>query len=162
MGEAEASGNVFAERLDRLLARSPRQGGGRYTLREVADGVNRLAGERLISDTYLSQLRTGQRTNPGYRRLEGIAKFFGVDVQYFFDAEVASHTDAELDLLAQMSDAGVRDLAARASGLSEPALAAVRALIDHFRVNEGLPAVGDTSAEDPAPDSGQLSHSSPA
>jgi hypothetical protein len=48
---------------------------------------------------------------------------------------------------------GVRDLAVRASGLSEPTLAAVRALIDHFRVKD-LPAVVGAAAEDPASNSG--------
>lgn len=134
-----ASENVLAERLNALLAHSPRPGGGTYTLREVADGINAAEGERLVSVTYLSQLRTGVRSNPGFRRLQAIAAFFGVPVEYFSDSEVARRSDDELQLLGRMRDAGVRGIMLRAEGLSEEALEAVRTLMDHYRTREGLP-----------------------
>lgn len=136
---ADASGSVLAARLDTLLAHAPRPGGGTYTLREVADGINQAEGERLVSATYLSQLRTGARANPGYRRLQAIAAFFGVPVEYFSDEDVARRTDEELRLLGKMRDAGVRGIMLRAEGLSDGALEAVRTLMDHYRSREGLP-----------------------
>lgn len=146
MSEAAASEHTIADRLNRLFAETVDADGRPYSLRDVADGVNRTAGERLLSATYLSQLRLGQRTNPGHRRLRAIADFFGVDVHYFDDAAMAQRTDEELELLGSMRNPVVRDIALRAQGLSESALQAVRALMDHYRSDQGLPPTGDPPA----------------
>ena len=75
--------NVLAQRLNRLFATVHPAGRGPYTLREVADAINPEAGETIISASYLSQLRAGQRREPSHSRLVAIARFFGVDIDYF-------------------------------------------------------------------------------
>jgi len=138
-----AAANLIAKRLNHLLATVHPAGRGPYSLREVADAINEAAGTRLMSAAYLSQLRTGQRTEPSHSRLAAIAKFFGVDVRYFTDDETAQATDDQLEFLAAMRDGGVRAVAVRAAGLSDTALEAVKALIDNARRLEGLDEAGD-------------------
>ena len=57
-----SQGNVLAERLDHLFATVHPRDRRPYTLREVADAINAEAGATIISVSYLSQLRAGQRT----------------------------------------------------------------------------------------------------
>jgi transcriptional regulator with XRE-family HTH domain len=63
--------NVLAERLNYP-----------YTPCEVADAINAQAGAKIISAADLSQLRTGQSTEPSHSHLVAIARFFGVDIDY--------------------------------------------------------------------------------
>jgi transcriptional regulator with XRE-family HTH domain len=134
--------NVIAQRLDHLFATVHPAGRGPYTLREVADAINAEAGENIISAAYLSQLRTGQRAEPSHSRLAAIARFFGVEIDYFSGETAAGEADRQLEFLVAMRDAGVRSVALRASGLSEASLAAVRAVIENARRLEGLPGDG--------------------
>jgi transcriptional regulator with XRE-family HTH domain len=137
--------NVLAERLDHLFATVHPRDRKPYTLREVADAINAEAGATIISVSYLSQLRAGQRTEPSHSRLVAIARFFGVDVDYFSKDVPAEDAGQQIEFLAAMRDAGVRSVALRAHGLSEFSLAAVRAVIENARRLEHLP--------DPDPDS---------
>ena|ERR1700761_1156963 len=150
-----AAQSLIAQRLNHLFETVHPPGRGPYNLREVADAINEDAGTKLISAAYLSQLRTGQRTEPSHSRLAAIARFFGVDVQYFTDEEAARATDEQLEFLAAMRDNGVRAVAIRAAGLSDTALEAVKALIDNARRLEGLEELGDRTApeQDPAAES---------
>jgi transcriptional regulator with XRE-family HTH domain len=132
-------GNVLAERLNRLFATVHPPGGKPYTLREAADAINAEAGATIISVSYLSQLRAGQRTEPSHSRLVAIARFFGVDVDYFSSDASAEDADQQIEFLTAMRDAGVRSVALRAHGLSESSLAAVRAVIENARRLEHLP-----------------------
>lgn len=143
---------MIAERLNRLFATVHPPGRGPYLLREVADAINAEAGERVISAAYLSMLRTGQRAEPSHSRLAAIARFFGVDVDYFSDTATATATDQQLEFLAAMRDAGVRSVALRAQGLSEASLAAVRAVIENARRLEGLPDHPEGEEADGPPD----------
>ena len=133
-----AAPSLLAQRLNHLFATVHPPGRGPYILLEAVEDINDQAGTRLISAAYLSQLRTGQRTEPSHSRLAAIAKFFGVDVRYFSDDQTAQATDEQLEFLAAMRDNGVRAVAIRAAGLSETALEAVKALIDNARLLEGL------------------------
>jgi len=148
MSENTAPDSVIARRLEHLFATVHPSGRGPYGLREVADAINEDAGARIMSAAYLSQLRSGQRTEPSHSRLAAIAKFFGVDVRYFSDDETAQATDQQLEFLSAMRDTGVRAVAIRAAGLSETALQAVQALIENARRLEHLDAIdeSDTSA----------------
>ena len=131
--------NVLAQRLNRLFATVHPAGRGPWTLREVADAINSEAGETIISASYLSQLRAGQRREPSHSRLAAIARFFGVDVDYFSPEVSAEDADRQTEVLTAMRDAGVRAIALRAHGLSEPSLAAVLAVIENARRLENLP-----------------------
>jgi transcriptional regulator with XRE-family HTH domain len=92
-----------------------------------------------ISPAYLWQLRSGLKTNPTVAHLRAIAEFFGVSASYLIDAGVDEHLETQLGLLQALRDAGVRDLAMRASGLTTAALANVAAIVDHVRELEKLP-----------------------
>jgi len=151
-GQDSPRQNVIAERLDHLIATVHEPGRGPYTLREISDGVRKATGE-VVSVQYLSQLRLGQRTSPGYSKLKAVADFFGVDVRYFSDDLTAGQTDEQLEVVAAMRDANVRNLALRAAGVSEKSLKAVRALLDSVREMEGL-----EPADLPEEDSGELPH----
>jgi transcriptional regulator with XRE-family HTH domain len=131
--------NVLAQRLNHLFATVHPAARGPYTLREVADAINREAGETIISASYLSQLRAGQRREPSHSRLAAIAKFFGVGVDYFSAQVSAEDAGQQAELLTAMRDARVRAIALRAHGLSESSLAVVLAVIENARRLENLP-----------------------
>ena len=135
--------NVLADRLERLFETVHPAGRGPYSLREAAAAINATAGETIISATYLSQLRSGQRTEPSHSRLVAIARFFGVGVDYFSGAVPAEDASRQAEVAAAMRNAGIRQLALRAHGLSDSSLAAVLAVIDNARRLEHLPDPDD-------------------
>ena len=124
---------TLAQKLDRLLKTVFPEGRGPYTLREVSEGVARQeqlkreqllrAGARnvpepvVISFSYLSQLRSGTKSNPSARQLAALAHFFKVPLPYLVggDAEVDAEVDAEIALKQAVRDRSIRDLALRAS-----------------------------------------------
>jgi ESX-1-secreted protein regulator len=136
--EADLRG-VLAQRLDHLFHTVHPPDRGPYTLREAADGINQTLGSKVMSAAYLSQLRTGQRTEPSHTRLTAIARFFGVDVHYFSDDQVAERTNVQIELLGELRDSKVRGIALRTAGLSDASLDTVRAVIENARRLEGLP-----------------------
>ena len=138
-----SQGNVLADRLERLFQTVHPAGRRPYSLREAAAAINDAAGETIISATYLSQLRSGQRTEPSHSRLVAIARFFGVGVDYFSDAIRAEDASRQAEVAAAMRNAGIRQLALRAHGLSDSSLAAVLAVIDNARRLENLPDPDD-------------------
>lgn len=109
----------------------------------AADAITHKTGIS-ISAAYLWQLRTGMKTNPTVTHLRAIAQFFGVAPSYLIDPGIDPDIDAQLNLLQAMRDAGVRDLAMRASGLTPQALNSLRAMVDHARQLEQLPPVQAT------------------
>ena len=109
----------------------------------AAEAITRKTGVS-ISSAYLWQLRTGVKTNPTVTHLRAIAQFFGVSPSYLVDPGIDPDIDAQLNLLQAMRDAGVRDLAMRASGLTPQALNSLRAMVDHARQLEQLPPVQAT------------------
>lgn len=138
---------TIARRLEHLFGVVHPPGRGPYSLTEATDAINQAAGTNLISVSYLSQLRRGQRTEPSHSKLAAIAQFFGVDIQYFSDAEHARRTDEQLELLATLRDSGVLGLALRLPGLSETSLQAVRAVVENARKLEHL----DDGVDEPGP-----------
>jgi transcriptional regulator with XRE-family HTH domain len=131
--------NVLAQRLNHLFTTVHPAGRGPYTLREVADAINHEAGETIISASYLSQLRAGQRREPSHSRLVAIARFFSVDIDYFSAQVSAEDARRQTEVLTAMGDAGVRAIALRAYGLSDASIAAVLAVIENARRLENLP-----------------------
>jgi transcriptional regulator with XRE-family HTH domain len=127
----------LAEKLDRLFKAVHPRGRGEFTYREVAVGIHE-RGFASISPTYVWQLRTGQRSNPTMKHIEGLAAFFGVPVNYFFHDEVAASFDTELDLVVALRDSAIRRIALRSAGLSPESLAAIAEMIEHVRRLEGL------------------------
>ncbi len=136
--EGARPASVIAERLNRLWeAFRP---GSPPSLQEVADAVNRDAGRRVVVPQYLSMLRRGQRTEPGFTVLAALARYFGVTVDYFTaDDEAARHTEEELRLLRALRDDGVRQIALCAADLSATDLEQILGIVRRFRVADGLP-----------------------
>ncbi|MBX6766697.1 MAG: helix-turn-helix transcriptional regulator [Actinomadura rubrobrunea] len=133
---------VLARRLDGLF-RTSRPGGRRWTNDEVAAELKKINPDLRVSGAYLSALRTGKRTRPSPELLAALAKFFGVSPAYFFDSEHADRVDAQLALLDELHQAGVRSIAARAVGLPAESLETVRVLLDQIRKLHGLPPMED-------------------
>lgn len=127
--------NPLAERLDRLFDTVRRPDGKIYSLREVADGVT-ATGEP-ISHAYVGQLRKGQRSDPSLGHLRGLARFFGVPVEYFTSTQVAAEVDKELDLAAALQQMRARTVALRDSVIPE-AESAIGALTELLQVIRGL------------------------
>ncbi|MGH3739562.1 MAG: helix-turn-helix domain-containing protein [Micromonosporaceae bacterium] len=139
MDEPElARPRTLAEKLDYLFRVVHPKGRGEHTYREVAQAINDADDGMTISASYLWQLRRGDKDNPTIRHVEALAKFFGVPPSYFLDDAAAGEITAQLDLLAAMRDSEVREIALRASDLSDAALKMIKGLIENTRELEGL------------------------
>jgi transcriptional regulator with XRE-family HTH domain len=86
----------------------------------------------------LSQLRSGNRTNPSAATMSALANFFRIKPAYFTDDEYFGKLDQELTLLAEMRDDGVRRIAARTVGLSSEAKEDLVARAEELRRKELL------------------------
>lgn len=140
-GDGPSRGSLLADRLDRLFRTVHPKDRGPFTPAEVAGEINKAAGERVISSTYVWQLRTGRRDNPTQKHLSALAAFFGVSPMYFFDEAETGRDAVGPDLVAALKDDDVREMALRAAGLSDRSLRAIRDMIESARVVEGLPSV---------------------
>jgi transcriptional regulator with XRE-family HTH domain len=136
---------TLAARLDDLF-RTVRPQGKHWTNAEVAAELKRESPELKVGSVYLSQLRSGKRTNPSQELLAALAKFFGVSVAYFFDEKVAGDVLGELAAIEAMRQAGVRAVAMRAAGMREENLQAITTIMDQYRQMQGLPPVSDEAA----------------
>ncbi|MFE2552085.1 helix-turn-helix domain-containing protein [Streptomyces sp. NPDC059355] len=133
---------VLAVRLDDLF-KTVRPKGRRWTNAEVAEELKRVNPEIKAGGVYLSQLRTGKRSNPSPDLLAALARFFGVSVAYFFDDEVAESVLGEIAAIEALRQAGVRSVAMRAAGMKKESLQAITAIMDQYRQMQGLPPVTD-------------------
>ena len=124
---------TLAEKTEWLFqnVRNP-EDGQPYSNARIAAKIERLSGFS-VTPTTVWNIRTGKSDNPSWRLIEGLAKAFGVTPMYFTDDEATQQTQEELALLAALRDAGVRNLALRAAGLSPESLATVRELIERVR-----------------------------
>lgn len=130
-GTAPGTG-TFASRLDRLFELVRRDDGEQYAPQDVADTINEAAGEKVISGTYVWQLRTGRRTNPTRRHMLALALFFGVPPAYFFDDGDNARTEST-EAEAVLRDDRIRDITLRTVGLSERSLKMISDIVDNAR-----------------------------
>ncbi|MFI5542166.1 helix-turn-helix domain-containing protein [Streptomyces sp. NPDC051815] len=133
---------LLAVRLDDLF-RTVRPKGRHWTNAEVAEELKRVSPDLKVGGVYLSQLRTGKRSNPSPDLLAALARFFGVSVAYFFDDEVARSVLSELAAVEALRQSGVRAVAMRAAGMKKENLQAITAIMDQYRQLQGLPPVKD-------------------
>ena len=129
---------TFAARLNRLFDTVYPPGRGAHTSAEViaalkAEGIT-------MSAPYLSQLRSGNRTNPSSATMAALANFFRIKPAYFTDDEYYEKLDKELSWLASMRDDGVRRIAVGAVGLSPQAQQNVVERVKELRRAEHLDA----------------------
>lgn len=148
--DAEAAGpdnGELAARLTKLFEVMRKAGTAPLSNAAAAAAITKKTGIS-ISPAYLWQLRSGIKRNPTVAHLRAIAEFFGVPASYLIDRDPDPAVDAQLDLLQALRDNGVRDLAARASGLTPRALKSLAAIIDHLRELERLPPIASRGAEE--------------
>ncbi|WP_025737839.1 helix-turn-helix transcriptional regulator [Mycobacterium genavense] len=129
---------TFAARLNRLFDTVYPPGRGPHTSAEViaalkAEGIT-------MSAPYLSQLRSGNRTNPSSATMAALANFFRIKAAYFTDDEYYEKLDKELTWMSTMRDDGVRRIALRAAGLSPQAQQDIVEHVDELRRAEHLDA----------------------
>lgn len=100
-GDEVAGGrpHTFADKLTRLFNVLHPVGERPISTRKFAKRVKEHGVS--ISPTYISDLKTGKRTNPTIEVVVAIAAAFGIKVGYFTDPEVAELVDQELDRLEQ-------------------------------------------------------------
>ncbi len=125
---------TFAARLNRLFDTVYPPGRGPHTSAEViaalkAEGVT-------MSAPYLSQLRSGNRTNPSTATMAALANFFRIKSAYFTDDEYYEELDKELSWLATMRDDGVRRIALAAAELSSEGRQEIAERVDELRRTE--------------------------
>jgi transcriptional regulator with XRE-family HTH domain len=84
-------------RIERLfeVTRPPRAPERPWRNSEVVAACR--ANGRDMSESHLSELRRGVKTNPTMKTLEALAWFFGVRVGYFIDDAVAEQVEHELE-----------------------------------------------------------------
>lgn len=129
---------TFSSRLNRLFDTVYPPGRGPHTSAEViaalkAEGIT-------MSAPYLSQLRSGNRTNPSSATMAALANFFRIKSAYFTDDEYYEKLDKELSWITTMRDDGVRRIATRTVGLSAQAQQDIVARVDELRRLERLDA----------------------
>src|ERR1700677_1500413 len=136
--EVISMSTTFAARLNRLFDTVYPPGRGPHTSAEV---ISALKGEGItMSAPYLSQLRSGNRTNPSSATMAALANFFRIRPAFFTDDEYYEKLDKELSWLLVIRDEGVRRIALRVSGLSHEAQQDIVHRADELRRKEHLDA----------------------
>jgi ESX-1-secreted protein regulator len=129
---------TFSARLNRLFDTVYPPGRGPHTSAEViaalkAEGIT-------MSAPYLSQLRSGNRTNPSTATMAALANFFRIKSAYFTDDEYYEKLDKELSWLSTMRDDGVRRIALGAAELSPEDQLDIAERVNELRRKEQLGA----------------------
>ena len=127
---------LLQSRLARLFDTVHHEDSGPYTPAEVAAAINKAAGEKVISEVYVWQLKTGRRDNPTYKHVIALARFFGVSPTYFFPESETERGTVPADVAVALQDDTVRDIALRAAGLSDRSLKAISDMVDSARALE--------------------------
>lgn len=127
---------TFSARLNRLFDTVYPPGRGPHTSAEV---IAALKSEGItMSAPYLSQLRSGNRTNPSSATMAALANFFRIKPSYFTDDEYYEKLERELSCLATMRENGVRHIALRVAELSPEAQHEVLERINELRRAEHI------------------------
>lgn len=143
----ELDGSDLAGKLNKLFDTMHPRGVAPVSNYAASRGIEQKTGVS-ITPQYLGQLRSGKKRNPTMQHLRAIADYFGIAARYLLEPGNTADIESQLDMLRVMRDAGVRDIAARAAGLSPQALNNVAAIIDRARALEQLPPVDGPSTGD--------------
>lgn len=130
------SATTLAQRLARAIAAMKPAGRDPYTAREIAEGTG-------LSVAYVNLLLAGQR---GRRVSQGtlskLATFLGVPVGYLADDEDSARIEEQLEnlqLLAALKRAEVKQIATRLGELSDADLRLIREVLDRLHPNADQP-----------------------
>jgi transcriptional regulator with XRE-family HTH domain len=125
----------FSARLNRLfdVVRSP--DGKPYSNEAVVSSIDEHGWDH-VSTGYLSELRSGKKTNPSLRAILALSKFFDVDPAYFVsNADTADQMVDQKRMLQGLELAAVHRLALRAGELNSDERSIVEALIGTVLAN---------------------------
>ncbi|MEC3918310.1 helix-turn-helix domain-containing protein [Nocardia sp. CDC160] len=136
----------FARRLNKLFETVHPPGRHPHTNAEVVAALT--ASGHPISKPYLSQLRSGRRTNPSDATVAALARFFKVKPDYFFNDSYAAKIDHDLVLLSQLQGSGLRRLSSRAFDLSQESQDLLTSMAEKLRESEGLPEIPPDDADE--------------
>jgi transcriptional regulator with XRE-family HTH domain len=128
---------TFSARLNRLFDTVYPPGRGPHTSAEVVVAL-KAEGITTMSAPYLSQLRSGERTNPSKATMNALANFFRIQPDYFTDEYYYRKLDQELTWLATLRDEDALRIAMRTIRLSAAALEEIIQLADEWRRKEHL------------------------
>lgn len=142
MAEANSDGkeSLFTARLDYLFQTIRRGDGRQYAPADVAEAINEAAGHDVISGTYVWQLRTGRRSNPTYKHMVALSRFFKVSPAYFFDDADLERGALPAEVSAAVQNDKVRDIALRTVGLSDRSMKVIADMIDNVRALDPAPS----------------------
>ncbi|MGW0757071.1 hypothetical protein ACWD1Y_11385 [Streptomyces sp. NPDC002814] len=144
---APGPGSSFAERLNYLFdVLRPRDGDaaktnprtGEFSNTHVAQTVSSY-GDGTITAAYIGKLRGPAGENPTIRIARLLARFFEVPASYFVEDAVTERIVGQFQLVQQLHDQGVKNLAMRAAGLSPASKEALLKMVEAARAMEGLP-----------------------
>ncbi|MGC5263951.1 hypothetical protein ACPXCO_23320 [Streptomyces cyaneofuscatus] len=130
-------GASFAQRLNYLFDRVRPPGAEEFSNAHVARTISSY-GETSITGAYIGQLRKGAK-GPTLKLVPLFARFFGVKAAFFVEDETTRRVTDQFELLRELSQAGVKQVALRAIGLSPQSLNEVMKKIEAVREQEGLP-----------------------
>jgi transcriptional regulator with XRE-family HTH domain len=130
----------FSTLLDRLFVEQMGPDGKPWSLSAVARELT--ARGLPTTQSYVSQLRSGDRNNPTLAYLTALAEVFGVPTSYFVgDGALEPALQADFDLAIALRAAGVKGIAMRATKLTPESLQMIQQILDSVRQREGLPPV---------------------
>ncbi|MFD9248349.1 hypothetical protein [Streptomyces bottropensis] len=144
---APGPGSSFADRLNYLFdVLRPRDGDpakkntrtGEFSNTYVAETVSGY-GDGTITAAYIGKLRGPAGENPTIRIVRLLARFFQVPASYFVEDDVTERIVAQFQVVQQLHEHGVKNLALRAAGLSPASKEALLKMVDAARMMEGLP-----------------------
>jgi transcriptional regulator with XRE-family HTH domain len=101
--------------LRRLFEAVHPPGRGPFSPEEVAAAIGCDEHYGSISASYIRELLAGTTDNPRLKHILGLANHFGVDPAYFFDEELASRIDEQLETRVAMDRLGVNAVIMRAA-----------------------------------------------
>jgi len=118
----KAKKETFAEKLNRLFEEKRKPDGTQYTQTEVIEST-----KGVLTRVYLWKLLTGRASNPGFRVIQVLTEFFGIDPNYFFESD---EIKTALAIDEQKRDAFLDQVALRAPELDDDAKHAVLLMIE--------------------------------
>ncbi len=141
-GTGDDTADALAARLDALFHTVRDPIGKPYTYARVAAALQ--AAGCPVSNSYLSQLRSGVRSNPSEQLLAALSAFFGVPLDYFYGGVEPVAASGDRPLLTGLCNEGLRKLLDLAADLSDESQELLTALAERLRISEEhAPATAD-------------------
>ena len=127
---------TIPQRLNYLFDQVRAPDGDEFSTREVAKRIAD-SGFGKISYPYIGKIRSGERSNPGVDYVRPLAKFFMLELMWFYDPDPDPVDGELLSTMIMMRDTNMKSLIERISRLSEPQQKALGDIIDSLLRAEG-------------------------